>query len=148
MFEPFAVLLLLTPANVAEASVERSVFPKGADSWDRIGLYTLKDGDKERLVLLYYHDSDTVADKEFKKNGHAIFVYPNSFVIHAVYKDKTGKWKHEEVTHSGRINFTKVVEAASDHVTLECRHHFPWDTKLATPMYVRISFAYGVLIAD
>ena len=54
MFASIAWLLLLSPFDIVEASIDRSVFPKGHDNWDRIGLYVLKEGDKDRLVLLYY----------------------------------------------------------------------------------------------
>jgi hypothetical protein len=54
MIVPFTFVLLLSPALLVEVSIDRTVFPKNADNWDRVGLFKLKDGEKERLVLLYY----------------------------------------------------------------------------------------------
>src|ERR1022692_2839823 len=58
MLIPFTCVLLLSPAILVELSIDRSIFPKGADNWDRVGLFKLKDGKNERLVLLYCCDSD------------------------------------------------------------------------------------------
>src|SRR6516225_6119699 len=94
---PFAGILLLLPALSVEISIDRSVFPKHADDWDRIGLFKLKDGDKERLVLLYYYDSDSVAEKIRAKRGYGGQRYPNSFAVHAVYQADQGKWRQREL---------------------------------------------------
>jgi hypothetical protein len=121
MFASIAWLLILSPFDVVEASIDRAAFPKGVDNWDRIGLFLLKDGDKDRLVLLYYYDSDSVAEKMMAKKGFADKSYPNFFHVHAVYQDRSGNWRHQEVFGYARVRFTKVQEVASDHLILECR---------------------------
>src|SRR5262245_20650420 len=103
MFTSFAWVLLLSPADVVEATVDRAVFPKGADNWDRIGLFKLKDGDKDRLVLLYYYDSDSVAEKMMTKGGVGAWTYPNIFHVHAVYQDASEKWVHKEIFGYARV---------------------------------------------
>ncbi len=120
----FAWALLFSPADIVEATVDRAAFPNGANNWDRIGLFKLKDGDKDRLVLLYYYDSDSVAEKMMEKKGFAMQTYPNSFDVHAVYQDTSGKWVHKEVFRYARVRFTKIAKAASDRIVLECRPNF------------------------
>lgn len=124
MFASFAWVLLFSPADVVEATIDRAVFPRGADDWDRIGLFQLKDGDKDRLVLLYYYDSDSVAEKMMKRKGYGVMTYPNSFDVHAVYQVAPGKWVHNEAFGYARVRFTRVAKATSDQVVLECRPNF------------------------
>lgn len=124
MFAYVGWILLLSPATLVELSVDRAVFPKGAANWDRIGLFTLKDGKSSRLVLLYCYDSDSVAWKMMAKNGFASSTYPNSFSVHAIHQNACGKWIHQRVFGFARVRFTKVAKATSDHVVLECRPNF------------------------
>lgn len=124
MLIPVTWVFLLSPALLVELSIDRGVFPKGADNWDRIGLFQLKDGDKDRLVLLYYYDSDSVAEKMMAKKGFAKQTYPNFFDVHAIYQAAPGKWVHREVFGYARVRFTKVAEASHDHLILECRPNF------------------------
>jgi hypothetical protein len=124
MFASIAWLLVLSPFDIVEASIDRSVFPKGYDNWDRIGLYALKDGDKDRLVLMNYYDSDSVAEKMIAKKGFASQSYPNFFNVHAVYQDRSGKWKHQEIFGYARVRFMKVEKVAPDHLRLKCRPNF------------------------
>ena len=124
MFASVAWLLLLSPFDIVEASIARSIFPKAHDNWNRIGLFVLKDGDKDRLVLLYYYDSDSVAEKMMTKKGFAMQSYPNFFDVHAVYQDQSGKWKHQEVFGYARVRFLKVEKVAPDHLILQCRPNF------------------------
>jgi hypothetical protein len=124
MFASIAWLLVLSPLDIVEASIDRSVFPKGYDNWDRVGLYVLKDGDKDRLVLLYCSDSDSVAEKMMAKKGFAMQSYPNFFNVHAVYQDRSGKWKHQAVFGYARVRFMKVEKVAPDHLILQCRPNF------------------------
>jgi hypothetical protein len=161
MIGSFAWILLLSPVDLVEATVDRAVFPKGADNWDRIGVFQLKDADKDRLVLLYCYDSDSVSEKTMKKDGFGFFVYPNSFDVHAVHQDKTGKWTHTRVFGYARVRFTKVAKAAPDHLMLECRPNFmiriePGEDigaalkrgdEINKPFTERISFVDGVLTA-
>jgi len=161
MFASSAWFLLLSPADVVESTVARSAFPKGFDSWDRIGLFKLKDGDKERLVLLYYYDSDSVGDKEMKKTGFGTYTYPNSFRIYAVYQGPPSKWIHQKVFGYARVRFTKVAKAAPDRIVLECRPNFmvffdPGETEekasmrakeINKPFTRELSFVGGVLTA-
>ena len=124
MFASIAWLLLFSPFDIVEASIDCSVFPKGHDSWDHIGLYVLKDGDKDRLVLLYYYDSDSVAEKARAKKGFAMRSYPNFFNVQAVFQDRSGKWKHQEVFGYARVRFLKVEKVAPDHLIVQCRPNF------------------------
>jgi hypothetical protein len=118
------LVLLLSPFDLVEASIDRAVFPKAAGDWDRIGLFKLKDGVNDRLVLLYYYDSDSVCEKMLKKEGFGFGTSPNVFDIHAVYEDQTGKWAHKKVFGCTRIHFTKVAKVAPDHLILEYRSNF------------------------
>lgn len=161
MIAPFALIFLLSPFDLAEASIDRAVFPKGASDWDRIGIFKLKDGENDRLVLLYYYDSDSVCEKMRQKEGFGIGGYPNFFDVHAVYQDKTGKWAHKEVFGYARVRFTKVAKAAPDYLILECRPNFmtaikPGETvgeaskraeEINRPFTQRVSFVDGVLTA-
>jgi hypothetical protein len=161
MIAPFALILLFSPFDLVEASIDRAVFPKGADNWDRIGIFKLKDGENDRLVLLYYYDSDSVSEKMMKKKGFGIRTYPNFFDVHAVYQDKTGKWAHKEVFGYARVRFTKVAKAAPDYLILECRPNFmiriePGEDigkaskraeEINKPFAKRVSFVDGVLTA-
>ena len=124
MLIPFACILLLSPALIVEFSVDRRVFPNDADDWDRIGLFSLKDGGKDRLVLLYYYDSDSVAEKMMAKKKLAMKSYPNFFDVHAVYQDAGGKWVHKEVFGYARVRFKKVAKITPDALDLECRGNF------------------------
>jgi hypothetical protein len=161
MIAPFALILLLSPFDFVEASIDRTVFPKGADNWDRIGLFKLQDGENDRLVLLYYNDTDSVSKKMMKKGGSGIWIYPNFFGVHAVYQDKAGKWAHKEVFGYARVRFTRVAKGAPDHLMLECRLNVVIriepgeDTEKALkradeinkPFTKRVSFVDGVLTA-
>jgi hypothetical protein len=161
MIAPFALILLLSPFDLVEASIDRAVFPKRADKWDRIGIFKLKDGENDRLVLLYYYDSDSVAEKMMKKEGFAVQTYPNFFDVHAAYQDKAGKWTHKEVFGYARVRFTKVAKVALDHLILECRPNFmiriePGEDiskglkraeEINKPFTKRMSFVDGVLTA-
>jgi hypothetical protein len=161
MIAPIAFFLLLSPFDLVEASIDRAVFPKGADNWDRIGLFKLKDGEKDRLVLVYYYDSDSVTEKMMKKEGIGTGSYPNFFDVQAVYQDKAGKWVHKEVFGYARVRFMKVAKAAPDHLILECRPNFmirvePGENigealkrgeEINKPFTKRVSFVDGVLTA-
>jgi hypothetical protein len=68
--------LLLSPSLMVEFSIDRKVFPEGVDDWDRIGLFKLKDGDEDRVVLLYCYDSDSVTEKRMAKHGIAPLYIP------------------------------------------------------------------------
>ena len=121
MLAPFSWMLLISPALLVEHSIDRTLFPKGAEKWDRIGLFRLKDGDQYRSVLLYYYDSDSVAAKARAKGGVAIQTYPNFFDVHAIYQVAPGKWVHQEVFGFARGGFSKVANVAPDFLVLECR---------------------------
>jgi hypothetical protein len=161
MFASIACVLLLSPFDLIEASIDRAVFPERSDNWDRIGLFKLKDGEKDRLVLLYYYDSDSVSERIMKKEGIAARIYPNSFSVHAVYPDASGKWVHKEVFGYGRVRFTKVAKATPDHLVLECRPNFMIEIErgedigkalkrakeINKPFEKRVSFVDGALTA-
>ena len=124
MLIPFTCVLLLSPAILVELSIDRSIFPKGADNWDRVGLFKLKDGKNERLVLLYCCDSDSVAEKMMAKHGFSMKMYPNSFAVHAIHQNESGKWVHKEALGYARVRFTKVAKVTPDELILECRPNF------------------------
>ena len=161
MFASIAWILLLSPFDLIEASIDRTVFPKNADDWDRIGLFKLKDGDKDRLVLLYCYDSDSVTHKMMTKKDSATCTYPNSFAVHAVYQNDSGKWVHQEVFGFARVRFTKVAKIGPDNLVLECRPNFmiqikPGDdlkkalkreAEINRPFTESVSFKGGRLIA-
>jgi hypothetical protein len=117
-------VLLHSPAVLVELSIDQSVFPERANNWDRIGLFKLKDGKEDRLVLMYYYDSDSVCQKMRKRHGFGVSTYPNCFDVHAVYQDGRGKWVHQEVIGYARVGFTRVVKAMPDRLILECRPKF------------------------
>jgi hypothetical protein len=119
-----AWVVLISPFDLIEASVDPTVFPVGADDWDRIGLFKLKDGDKDRLVLLYYYDSDSVGERMLKKRVIGTGIYPNIFHVHAVYQEASEKWVHKEVFGCARVRFTKVATATPERLVLECRPNF------------------------
>jgi len=153
--------LLLSPSLMVEFSIDRKVFPEGVDDWDRIGLFKLKDGDEDRVVLLYCYDSDSVTEKRMAKHGIARFTYPNSFELHAIYQTAPGKWIHKEVCGYSRVRFSKVKKVAPDHLILECRPNFIVDLtaekdrdkalkrakEINKPFSKRVSFVDGVLTA-
>lgn len=124
MFPFFTWVLLLDPFTVVELSIERSVFPKEAENWDRIGFFKLKDGENQRLVLLYCYDTDSIAEKQIGRGKMGSFFYPNVFLIHALYKNAAGKWIHKEVISFGRVRFMKVTKATLDEVVLELCPNF------------------------
>lgn len=155
---PFACFLLLSPALMIELSIDRTVIPKGADNWNRIGLFKLRDGGNDRLILLYYYDSDSVAEKIMAKKGSATFSYPNFFDVHAIYQAAPGKWAHKEVFGFARVRFNKVAKVAPDHLVRECRPNFmirleDLDNQLKRgeeinkPFTMRVLFIDGVLTA-
>jgi hypothetical protein len=162
MFLLFLYLLLHSLALIVEPTVDRAAFPAGADYWDRVGLFKLKDGTADRLVLLYAQDSDSVCDKMMARQGYGMGMYPNSFGLHAVYQDGAGKWVHKEVVGYARVGFTRVAKATPDRLTLELtpkfRVHVDWGqdasdaikrvAEINKPFTRSVSFAYGVLTAD
>jgi hypothetical protein len=161
MLTPIACILLISPALLIELTVPRAVFPKGADEWDRIGLFELKDGDTSRLVLLYFRDTDSIAEKAMARTGALMKSYPNFFDVHAIYQAASGKWVHQEVFRNGRVRFSKVAEVTADHVVLECRANFliflePGQDvakamkraeEINKPFTRRVAFSNGVLTA-
>jgi hypothetical protein len=161
MFALIAWALMPPTFDLVEASVDPAVFPKGAENWDRIGLFTLKDGEKDRLVLLYSYDSDSVSERAMKKDRFVLQVYPNVFAVHAVYRGASGRWVHKEVFGSARVRFSKVAKATPDHLVLECRPNFMIRIKpgqdigkalkrgedINKPFTVRVSFVDGGLTA-
>jgi hypothetical protein len=124
MFTSFAWLLFLSLFDIVEASIDPSVYPNERDTWNRIGLFVLKDGDKDRIVLLYCYDSDSAAEKRTAKNRFGMRFYPNIFDVHAIYQDRSGTWKHQEVFGYARVRFMKVEKVAPDHLILQCRPNF------------------------
>jgi hypothetical protein len=124
MFAPVAWALLLSPVDLVELSIERTVFPKCADQWDRIGLFKLKDGGRERLLLLYQDDSDLWAWKMMRKHGMGVMPYPNSFSLHAVYQDDRGKWAHKELYAVARVGFVGVKKTGPGSLVLEFKPKF------------------------
>lgn len=118
-----ATIALFSPALLVELSIKR-VFPEGANNWDRIGLFKLQDGERERLVLLFCHDSDSVAGKALASCEVTSLPYPNRFLVHAIYQGSWGRWIHKEVFGYARVRFTQVEKTAPDHVILQCRPNF------------------------
>jgi hypothetical protein len=123
MIVPFAFVILVSPFDLIEASIDRTVLPREVRSvLDPIGVYTLKDGKNDRLVLLYIHDSDWVTAKANMKKGTALpTIWPNGIQVHAVYQDKTGKWTRRELLTFSQFHFTRIVKVAPDHILLEFR---------------------------
>jgi hypothetical protein len=147
MIAPFAFVILFTPFDLIEASIDRTVLTKDVRSvLDPIGVYALKDGKNDRLVLLYIHDSDWVTAKANMKKGTALpSIWPNAIQVHAVYQDETGKWTRRELLSFGKFHFTRVAKAAPDHILLEfCPANIH---PLNQPIEKRIVFVDGGLIA-
>ncbi len=162
MLSPLAWTLLLSPMRLVELTVDRTVLPNRACDWDRIGLFKLRDGKQDRLVLLYCYDTDSVSEREFAKHGSARLLYPNSFAVHAVYKDASGKWVHQRVLGYGRVRFVRVEKAEPEQLVLKCRPNFQVQVRpdedvaeamkradrLNKPFTKRIAFAGGVLTGE
>jgi hypothetical protein len=139
-------LLLPSPPLLVELSIDRNVYPKHARTWDRIGLFRLKDGDNHRLVLLYYYDSDSEL---------GFTMVPNDFAIDAIYQDASGKWAHKRLLSAARLCFTRIAKIAPDHVVLECGPSFAILGSSEKPLRTsnerenrykkRVSFIGGVL---
>ena len=91
-----------------------------AEEWDAIGTYTLKGEKATTTVKLYYADSDSIAKKMERKRGMGR-IYPNSFSIHAVYREGDGSWKYKELYRVGRVGFWKVAEITPEVVTVQVR---------------------------
>ena len=147
MIAPVAFLILFSRFDLIETSVDRTVLPRDLRSvLDPIGVYTLKDGKDDRLVLLYIHDSDLVTAKANMKKGTALPTYwPNGIVVHAVYQDKTGKWTRRELLFFSQFHFTRVVKVAPDHILLEFQP--AGVNPLIKSIEKRILFVDGGLIA-
>jgi hypothetical protein len=96
----------------------RAHLPKEAEEWEFIGAFRVKDGGKERMILLYQYDTDLVA----KWGSYTI---PNSFALHAVYHDEDGKWLHRDVYHVACAGFQRIVETRPEGVTIELAGRSP-----------------------
>ena len=162
MLIPITCVLIFSPAFWVELTIDRSVFPKDVDNLDRVGLFKLKDGHNDRLVLLYYYDSDSVAEKSMAKNGFTMKSYPNFFSVHAIHQVESGKWVNKEVFGFARVRFTKVAKVTPEYLILECRPNFIIrldllkDTgqgslkraaEINRPFTMQVSFVSGVLTA-
>lgn len=158
---PVALMVLLSPTLVAERSVGSAVFPDGAENWDRVGLFELRDGNTTRRVLLYCHDSDSVMEKEIAKKGSAMGFYPNSFALHALYETAPGKWVHVKPYSRGRVRLNKAI-AVDGGVDVEFRGNFQLTIKLGEdnkealeqvvkankPFTERMVFKNGALVVE
>jgi hypothetical protein len=151
MFLLITYILLHWPAWLVELSIDPSVFRKNADSWNQIGIFKLKDGKHDRLVLLYLFDSDT--------NGG--WFYPNSFAIHAIYQSGADKWVHRTILEGARVRFNRMRKITPENLVMECRYNYwvrvkPGDDiraaiksaeEINKPFDKTISFVDGVLTA-
>jgi hypothetical protein len=166
LFIPWLVLFPLPPslgtpvADRPDKGADLGL-PKGAEHWDRIGDFKLRDGGKERLVKLYYRDTDSISERAMKEKGFATYVYPNSFALHAVYQDDAGKWVHREVYGAARVRFLRVQKTTPEAVVLQLRRNFlvmvrPGDdsekvlgrgAEINKPFTLALSFQGGVLTA-
>jgi hypothetical protein len=101
------------------------ILPRGAEwQWDAIGIYRLKAADTITTIKLYYQDSDCVAVKQQKRDPLRVYLgtfYPNTFSIHAVYRQEGQQWKHKELWRRGRVGFLRVAVVKSESVTVEVR---------------------------
>jgi hypothetical protein len=110
------------PTHELRALAKQAALPAGAvDRWDAIGTYTLKGENVIVTVRLYLEDSDLVADKAKRRNEIEHRHYPNSFYIHAVYREGNAPWKYKELYRRARVGFWKVVEVKPEAVTIQVR---------------------------
>ncbi len=116
------LFLALSPFTLLEATIDPNVFPKEAPYWERIGLFQLKDGDKDRFVLLYAADSDFVSEKMW---GSPTRRTPNLLELHALYPMEDGRWVHAKPLSGTRSRFGKVVSATNTNIVVEIRGNFP-----------------------
>ena len=161
MLMPVAWTLLYSPVLLAGLAFDRSLWPEATDAWEPIGLFKLRDDDADRLVLLYYRDSDSVAERKIARNGFAMQMYPNSFDVHAIYQDASGNWVHKQIFGYARVRFKQVARVAPDYLDLECRGNFriyldgtagadallKRAAEINKPFSKRIAFISGVLTA-
>jgi hypothetical protein len=137
----------LDPADKAA----RSHFPTDAKYWDSIGVFRLKGQDRERVIALYFLDSDS---ELFEFPGAT---WPNFFSIHAVYEAQPGNWVHNVAYSRARVGFRKVLKIEPTAVVLEllpkCMLYTssPDEMKRAMeinkPLQVSFSFENGILVA-
>jgi len=153
-----ALVFLLCSALAPELSISPGVFPDGSEVWDRVGLFVLQDGAAPRRVLLYYHDTDSVMEKEMAKKGSAMGVYPNCFTLHAICETASGRWVLAKPHYLGRVRLKKAT-ALDGGVEIELRGNFRIDiplgevrgeglaraVKLNRLVTKRVSFEDGVL---
>src|SRR5262245_10207606 len=92
---------------------------RASDRWDAIGTFTIKEDKATTIAKLYFSDSDSIAEKVELRGGFGIRMYPNSFSIHAIYRQENGPWKHKELFGAARVGFLKVADVRPDAVTLE-----------------------------
>ena len=158
---PLAWVLVFSPAFLVQHTLDPSLLPEAVDRYDLIGLFTLQDGDANRLVLLYCEDTDSVGERQMARTGFGDCSYPNFFDVYALYQDASGQWVNKAVFGYARVRFQRVVEVAPDHLVLECRPNFmiSFDPKenldkalkraqeINKPFAERLAFVDGVLTA-
>jgi hypothetical protein len=158
---PIICALILSPALLVEATIDPSIFPERAKQWDRIGLYSIKKEKNDILLLLYFHDTSSVAFKAMKENKPGVYIYPNSLSMHGVFRNESNKWIHQELFFQTRTSFGKVLKTDSSNVVVECRPYliirkFNGETfedlekrrlEVSRPFAVSISFVDGRLRA-
>jgi hypothetical protein len=115
----FVTSMVVDPAAAGRGKAAPAGLPKVDEHWDPIGDFKLQDQGKERLVKLYYRDTDSVAWKQMKKEGVGAFRYPNSFDLHALYQDGSAKWHPKPLYGVARVRFVKVQKATPEAVVLQ-----------------------------
>lgn len=93
---------------------------EGFDLWFRIGAFSLNVDGSATPVDLYYSDSD------IRPDGKQVLatVYPNSFGIFCVWRDKAGEWHHKELAGTARCTFYQITSAEMNRIELELQPKF------------------------
>src|SRR5262245_31902630 len=86
------------PLHARPAPEPEVRLPEGGENWDYLGVFELQGQNGPAVaVRLYALDTDSVAEKEMKKGGWGMSIYPNSFSLHAMYRPRTGPWTHTKL---------------------------------------------------
>jgi hypothetical protein len=115
-----------TPASSAPAEArvqppfpaEPELPPAAKDYWDFVGTYRLRERGTDWDVRVYSHDTDSVAEKEWKRGGSGDWMYPNFFKLYAVYRPARGEWRLKELYSGARVGLARVGEVKPESVEL------------------------------
>ncbi|OAI48641.1 hypothetical protein AYO44_06675 [Planctomycetaceae bacterium SCGC AG-212-F19] len=110
--------------NPVKFPTDDILLPTGAEHWDVIGDYELKDEPGNLVpVRLYLFDSDSPKCKEWKRrdigNGLVVFWTGHFFELHAMYQESSGRWEHQPLYKNGHAQFHTIQERRPDVILLQ-----------------------------